>query len=357
MNDLPHELIDEICSLLPREDLKNVFMLSHQFQSSAEKYSGFFEKYTLDTDIDSRYTALPEELNHWLITLGRILLTLGCPTYFYFDEHRLVRHEFKLDLRVLIDLAMKFPNLEYLGIRTGGFEWCETLYGHLEDPVKYYYSDWAGPRRDARNDFAAAVSSLHNQLPKLLRWACLNFLNPLKHAFVGIDHNEPLVNLFEPSFARPSPPSTSATMYDRREHFLAEGGTAPIWPKLEKLEVVFHIARPDGTWYFQRMLGKGSDSVGYLVTQASYSPYEVTELDERMESLINDTNYDDLHYRYNQFRFAPYDRLSPLLEGFTKATLRMKYFKEAVIWCPLICNDEYTKDYFPWREHQVNPKL
>ena len=57
-----------------------MFMLSHQFQSSAEKYSGFFEKYTLDTDIDSRYTALPEELNHWLITLGRILLTLGVCT-------------------------------------------------------------------------------------------------------------------------------------------------------------------------------------------------------------------------------------------------------------------------------------
>lgn len=55
MNDLPQELVDGICSYLPREDLQNVLMLSRQFQYSAEKYSGFFEKYTLDTDNSAEF--------------------------------------------------------------------------------------------------------------------------------------------------------------------------------------------------------------------------------------------------------------------------------------------------------------
>ncbi|EMD92101.1 hypothetical protein COCC4DRAFT_121753, partial [Bipolaris maydis ATCC 48331] len=55
MNDLPQELIDDICSYLSREDLQNLLMLSRQFQYSVEKYSGFFEEYTLRTDNSAKF--------------------------------------------------------------------------------------------------------------------------------------------------------------------------------------------------------------------------------------------------------------------------------------------------------------
>lgn len=44
--------------------------------------------------------------------------------------------ESKLDLRVIVDLATKFPNLEFLGCKVGGYEWCQTYYE--EQPAKHY---------------------------------------------------------------------------------------------------------------------------------------------------------------------------------------------------------------------------
>jgi len=95
--------------------------------------------------------------------------------------------ESKLDLRILIDLAISMPNLEYLGTRTGGYEWCETL-DEDEDPCSGHFEhDWAGPRRDARHDFAAAVTSCVDKLPKTLRRATLDFLYPLSRV-TDYDH-------------------------------------------------------------------------------------------------------------------------------------------------------------------------
>jgi hypothetical protein len=41
----------------------------------------------------------------------------------------------KLDLRIIVALATKFPNLEFLGCQTGSFEWCSTTF--LCDYDKY----------------------------------------------------------------------------------------------------------------------------------------------------------------------------------------------------------------------------
>ncbi|EUC33925.1 hypothetical protein COCCADRAFT_4650 [Bipolaris zeicola 26-R-13] len=51
MNNLPQELVDEICSYMPREDLKHVLMLNRQFRYGAERCSGFFDEYTIKEDI------------------------------------------------------------------------------------------------------------------------------------------------------------------------------------------------------------------------------------------------------------------------------------------------------------------
>ncbi|XP_014554071.1 hypothetical protein COCVIDRAFT_28799 [Bipolaris victoriae FI3] len=50
MNNLPQELVDEICSYMPTEDLKHVLMLNRQFRYGAERYSGFFDEYTIKED-------------------------------------------------------------------------------------------------------------------------------------------------------------------------------------------------------------------------------------------------------------------------------------------------------------------
>jgi hypothetical protein len=105
--------------------------------------------------------------------------------------------EFKLDLRVLIDLAVRMPNLEYLGLRTGGHEWCETLNQEEDTYIQHYERDWEGPRRDARHDFAAAVIRCVDDIPKTLRRASLDFLNPLARA-IEIHHDRPLPDLVGP---------------------------------------------------------------------------------------------------------------------------------------------------------------
>ncbi|EUC44119.1 hypothetical protein COCMIDRAFT_6528 [Bipolaris oryzae ATCC 44560] len=79
MNDLPQELIDEICSHLPRDDLQDVLTLSRQFQYSAEKYSGFFEKYTLDTGNSAEFRS--RFLSYRLLYLQEVIFRPTVPRF------------------------------------------------------------------------------------------------------------------------------------------------------------------------------------------------------------------------------------------------------------------------------------
>ncbi|KAI4945879.1 hypothetical protein J4E91_007793 [Alternaria rosae] len=211
--------------------------------------------------------------------------------------------ESRLDLRVLIDLANKMPNLEYLGTRTGGYKLCETL-NEEEDPCSEHYEhDWAGPRRVSRPDFAAAITSCVDELSKTLRRASLDFLHPLDWA-TRIYHDTSLPDLVGSNPGHDPFISSLSVLGNNLRHLqlraMIDGGmfstlspqnlttTHTSWPNLELLDIMFHNARPDGTWYFSGSTGEGQVARGLPVTGASYPPYVPTELDEEMDEWYSD---------------------------------------------------------------------
>lgn len=88
----------------------------------------------------------------------------------------------KLDYRVMVDLVAKLPNLEYWGCRIGGDEWSPKT---EQEATRYLTKDWAGPRRDTRQDFAKALLSA--RLPDSLQQIRLDFLHDLDES-MNIDH-------------------------------------------------------------------------------------------------------------------------------------------------------------------------
>jgi hypothetical protein len=260
--------------------------------------------------------------------------------------------ESKLDLRVILDLATKMPNLEYLGVQTGGYEWCETLDEEEDLCSGHYEHDWAGSRRDARHDFAAAVSRHISELPKCLRRASLDFLYPLDRAF-NIHHEKPLPDLVGTTLTHD--PFTSSlsllcsNLRTLRLRAMIDESLFPLlspqdlassqtcWPHLELLEILFHNAHPDGTWYFSGPAGQGHVARGLPVTEASYTPYAPTQLDEEIDqSYIDDWSHSSVRTMYNdQFRVAPVGKLMPLLEHFARAAINMPALKRAMIWSAL----------------------
>lgn len=51
----------------------------------------------------------------------------------------------KMDHRVMVDIAVKMPNLENWGCRIGGDEWALKT---EQEATQYFTKDWTGPRRD-----------------------------------------------------------------------------------------------------------------------------------------------------------------------------------------------------------------
>ncbi|KAF2185759.1 hypothetical protein K469DRAFT_574976 [Zopfia rhizophila CBS 207.26] len=252
-------------------------------------------------------------------------------------------HESKLDLRVIIDLATKLPNLEYLGFQTGGYEWCPTW--AEEEPAKHYEHDWEGPRRDARHDFASAVTSCSVQLPSSLKRASMDFLNPLVRT-IDIHQGKGLPNLVSPAQTDPFSSSLRIMSNNLRQLrlramvdgslFWPDNDAASFWPNLERLEVMFHIARPDGKWYFQGPGGEGHNAIGFEITDAFYPPFEMSELDAEMDAIQEEWGDQRKNDGNSQFRITPHQTsLRPLLEGFAKAATRMRSLKQALIWSPL----------------------
>jgi len=255
---------------------------------------------------------------------------------------------FKLDLGVMVDLVSKLPNLEYLGCKTGGFEWAPAFSGNdgSEDPNRHFQSDWDGPRRDARHNFAHAVISHQTQLPTSLQRASLDFVSPLIRALDTIQ-DRPLPNLVGPALRDPFSASLRILTNNLRQLrlwaivdeslFSMDDNSQPQWPNLEILEVMFHPSRPDGSWYFVGPQGHGREAVGYDITAASYPPLETTELDIDMEELVTSGHLSNLpNGAQNQFRITPDEaRLRPLLAGFSSAAAQMCSLRRAIIWTSL----------------------
>ncbi|PVH90435.1 hypothetical protein DM02DRAFT_22313 [Periconia macrospinosa] len=256
----------------------------------------------------------------------------------------------KLDYRVMVDLAVKFPNLEYLGCRIGGDEWqpkWETK------AARYLTRDWAGPRRDTRRDFAEALKSA--RLPNSLRRICLDFLHRLDEV-TGVDHLNAQPNLVMPAPNDPFSISLHHLSHQlRRIHlrvvadkslFWSETGGITSWPNLESLVVMFHMVSPSGKWYFQGPNGEGRNMVGFEVTDASYPPLEESEYDEEMQQNIDGHGHRKNDTISSQFRIVPNnDTLRPFLVGFASATAHMRLLKEAALWCSLAWEPEYGSDH------------
>jgi hypothetical protein len=258
----------------------------------------------------------------------------------------------RVDLRCIVDLMTKFPDLEYLDVRTGGYEWHPTM--AEEEPAQHYERDWEGPRRNSRHDFAVAITSHVRQLPIDLKRASLDFMYPLDRT-TQIHHGKCLPDLVNPSLCQ-DPFSTSLRIMatNLRELriramvddslFGSGDATGSFGPNLEIFEVTFHLAHPKGRWYFQGPGGEGHDAIGYEVTDASYPPFETSELDLEMDALREERPCGCSTYANLQFRVVPNnDNLRPFLAGFACAAKSMPRLKEAMLWSPL--SWEILEDY------------
>jgi hypothetical protein len=245
----------------------------------------------------------------------------------------------KLDYRVMVDLVTKLPNLEYWGCRFAGDEWSPKV---EQEAAQYLTQDWAGPRRDTRQDFAKALSSA--RLPVSLRKIRLDFLHDLQES-TDIDHLTTQPDLTSP--AANDLFSTSLhhlSHHLRRLHlrvvadetlFWPKDGCVASWPVLESFIVAFHMVSPSGQWYFMGPNGEGRHIRAYKVTDTAYPPLETTSYDEKMKNVIEDEGrYRD--HKNTRIRIVPNDPiLQPFLAAFAKAASNMRALQEAMLWCPL----------------------
>lgn len=277
----------------------------------------------------------------------------------------------KLDLRVLLDIADKLPNLNILKCSIGGDEWAHGL---KSEDARYTTQDWAGPRRDSRHDFANAYNSI--TLPKL-RHARLDFIYPLESVDM-IDQR-----LAMPDLTRSIGHDTFSTSLRLLScqlstmilRVVADGslfwptyGAQPVWPNLEKLSIMFYIASPCGSWYFQGLFQEGEHE-GFEVTSESYPPLETTEEDEETELDFEEFNWDE-QLTWAQYRVVPNDEtLVPFLSAFARAAASMPALKQAALWAPLQFHNaweeyneldantvsKFTEDRLAWGLKYVSP--
>lgn len=244
----------------------------------------------------------------------------------------------KIDLRMLVDISSKLPNLATINCSIGGDEWLTCNEDYQQ---RYITKDWAGPRRDTRQAFGRAL--ITTALPEL-RSARLNFIAPLSisHDF---DQLEEFPNLVAPALTDTFSSSMRILSQQLRRFSLTAlvdhtlfwpiDGETPSWPNLEIVNVTFHIMTPSGEWYFDCFKKNKRSKHGYLITDSDYPSYEETELDR-----ANTRNADEIDWTAirdgRENRIVPNDAtIVPLLQSFARATERMPRLKHALLWAPL----------------------
>ncbi|KAJ4988692.1 hypothetical protein SVAN01_05825 [Stagonosporopsis vannaccii] len=261
----------------------------------------------------------------------------------------------KPDLRILLDLSARLPNLRTLKCNIGGDEWTKGV--SLEE-ARYSTQDWPGPRRDTRQDFAKALQGI--QLPALHQ-VNLDFIYPI-HRADWIDQRLPMPNLIQPSIYDPFSSSLRLLSYQLRTMrlsivadqtlFWPADGSKPSWPKLESLSVMFHMVAPSGAWYYKGPRDVGAKE-GFEINELSYPPLWTTENDKVADGEF-DWDFDRAQHRIlAQYRVEPNDEiLVPFLAAFARAAALMPSLKEAALWSPLLfCpNDVEAYDDFDCTE-------
>jgi hypothetical protein len=264
------------------------------------------------------------------------------------------RTSFKLDLRVLLDLSLKLPNLEYLRCQLISDDWATSIDAKA---IRHYTRKWEGPYRDARHDLAEAFLSLGSRLPTSLKEAQLDFVDPFQ-LNCNIDQRQRLPNLVKPALYNPFSSSLQLLSQQLRKFklravvdeslFWPATGSEPFWPNLESIEVIFHMATPKGNWYFQGMKGDSrapDNPEGFEITTASYPPLGLDEVDEQYADEFQDYRWDLC--RNLQFRVVPNNEaLPPFLAGFARAAAKMPSLRKAALWSPLDWNCSDVNQFY-----------
>lgn len=257
----------------------------------------------------------------------------------------------RLDLRIVLDIAKKFPNLKLLRCKLGGDEWRKDF---AHNALKSITREWIGPRRDSRHDFGTGLDGLKDALP-LLKHVHLDFLYP-SHWVEYIDQRSALPNLTSPAPYDPFSSSLRLLSYQLRTMslrvvadktlFWPLDGTNPVWPNLETLSVMFHMSSPSGSWYFHGLPGAGATQ-GYEVTpDRLYPPLAASSQDYEDDDVAGEQYwcYDD---RVDvMFRTYPSGEITPLLSSFAKAAASMPSLKEYILWSPLNIQSLPTSDAY-----------
>ncbi|KAF2437308.1 hypothetical protein P171DRAFT_437726 [Karstenula rhodostoma CBS 690.94] len=260
-----------------------------------------------------------------------------------------------VDYRILLDIARKCLNLDTLVCRLGGREWLGSFHSHA---MRESCSDWAGPRRDSRHDFAKALHNINEALPHL-RYIQLNFLYPLRWV-EEFDHHLALPDLVKPGLFDPFSSALRSLSYQLRTMdlrvvadetlFWPTGGSEDecVWPNMRKMNIMFNNSHPSGSWYFG---GHSSGTTGYEITPEHYPPLKQTHRD-RANDKDEETEYvswgsgDAFSMRYT--RVFPHDySLVKFLEAFAKAAARMPLLSHFVVWTPINLDVDEFKDEYP----------
>jgi len=258
----------------------------------------------------------------------------------------------RLDLRLVLDLITKMPELENLSWVGGGDEWTPSS---RSAAIAHYYRNYEGPRRDSRYNFAEALAIA--TLPKSLRNASLNFLYPLDHS-EETDQRGNLPDLIAPSSHGDPFSSALRTLSHQLRRLnlriLADStlfwpsdpaADVPSWPNLEDLHVYFHHASPAGTWYFQGPEGEGSQTSSYAVTTEMYPPLADNDDDRDWDLCTAEEGYDEDGGVNAWFRIAPSEQsLLPFLTAFAKTAEQMKRLRRCSLWTTLLWNPDDVEE-------------
>lgn len=250
----------------------------------------------------------------------------------------------KLDLRMIVDLAGRLPNLEFVGCQVGNGETC-SKYIERSRFWAHYENDWEGPRRDSRHHFAEAAEAI--VLPPSMERARFHFLGDYEQELKRQDQIEGMPDLV--GSANRDPFSTALCTFTHNLRILELSGIVDPglfqrhvddrmpWPNLESLVIMFWPVTPSGAWYFQGPGGKGRQAASYNVTTNHYPP---------LGPDTNDVVHDEYLTEYGrsgddivgeaQFRIVPNEAaLTPFLTAFATAASRMPKLKDANLWSPL----------------------
>lgn len=264
------------------------------------------------------------------------------------------------DARMLIDIAARCPNLEFLDCELGLGEWKCT---EEDIELQHFSRDFEACQLDSRTGFTNALNT--HVLPKTLRYARLDFLRGLSE-HISEQRGGCLDMVGLARFDGFSAGLRNLTMHLRRLDLRliadeslfwpVDGSNVTAWQSLEELYVVFHLRTPSGSWYFQGPFGEGKDDKGYSITSKMYPPME-----EASEDLLwhDRAVFGHEGEGFARFRVIPNETiLVPFLSSFAKVARTMRALERAALWAPLIFDPHnMPEQYQEFEPDSISPHL